>query len=72
METCYKIFHKEVPDSVKIEKNRFYFEPKITHKVAYRHWRISEVGISYSGSNYAEGKKRLERWIYRHLVSFEI
>jgi len=57
METCYKMFRREVLDSVKIEQNRFGFEPEITAKVARRHWRIYEVGISYSGRNYAEGKK---------------
>ena len=57
METCYKMFRREVLDSVKIEQNRFGFEPEITAKVAHRHWRIYEVGISYSGRNYAEGKK---------------
>ena len=57
METCYKIFRKEVLDSVKIEQNHFSFEPEITAKVARRHWRIYEVGIFYSGRNYAEGKK---------------
>ena len=57
METCYKMFRREVLDSVKIEQDRFGFEPEITAKVARRHWRIYEVGISYSGRNYAEGKK---------------
>jgi len=57
METCYKMFRREVLDSVRIEQNRFGFEPEITAKVAHRHWRIYEVGISYSGRNYAEGKK---------------
>jgi glycosyltransferase involved in cell wall biosynthesis len=57
METCYKMFRREVLDGVKIEQNRFGFEPEITAKIAHRHWRIYEVGISYSGRNYAEGKK---------------
>ncbi|OGB63068.1 MAG: glycosyl transferase [Caldithrix sp. RBG_13_44_9] len=57
METCYKMFRREVLDGVKIEQDRFGFEPEITAKVARRHWRIYEVGISYSGRNYAEGKK---------------
>lgn len=57
METCYKMFRKEVLDSIKIEQNRFGFEPEITAKVAKGDWRIYEVGISYSGRNYAEGKK---------------
>jgi glycosyltransferase involved in cell wall biosynthesis len=57
METCYKVFRKEVLDTVKIEQNRFGFEPEITAKVSKENWRIYEVGISYSGRNYAEGKK---------------
>lgn len=57
METCYKMFRREVLDGVKIEQDRFGFEPEITAKVARRHWRIYEVGISYSGRNYTEGKK---------------
>lgn len=57
METCYKMFKKEVLDSITIEQNRFGFEPEITAKIAKGNWRIYEVGISYSGRNYAEGKK---------------
>jgi len=57
METCYKVFRKEVLDSVKIEQNRFGFEPEITAKVSKDNWRIYEVGIAYFGRNYAEGKK---------------
>ena len=57
METCYKVFRKEVLDSVTIEQARFGFEPEITAKVAKGNWRIYEVGISYSGRNYDEGKK---------------
>lgn len=57
METCYKVFRKEVLDSVKIEQNRFGFEPEITAKVSKGNWRIYEVGISYFGRNYTEGKK---------------
>lgn len=57
METCYKVFRKEVLDSVTIEQTRFGFEPEITAKVARGNWKIYEVGISYSGRNYAEGKK---------------
>src|SRR4030042_2947757 len=57
METCYKMFLRDVLDGVKIEQDRFGFDPEITAKVARRHWRIYEVGISYSGRNYAEGKK---------------
>ena len=57
METCYKMFRKEVLDSIQIEQNRFGFEPEITAKLARGNWRIYEIGISYSGRNYAEGKK---------------
>jgi glycosyltransferase involved in cell wall biosynthesis len=57
METCYKMFRKEVLDSIQIEQNRFGFEPEITAKLAKGQWRIYEVGISYSGRNYVEGKK---------------
>ena len=57
METCYKMFKKEVIDSISIEQNRFGFEPEITAKLAKGNWRIYEVGISYSGRNYEEGKK---------------
>lgn len=57
METCYKMFRREVIQSIKIEENRFGFEPEITAKVAKGGWRIYEVGISYFGRTYAEGKK---------------
>lgn len=57
METCYKMFKREVIQSIKIEEDRFGFEPEITAKVAKGGWRIYEVGISYYGRTYAEGKK---------------
>ncbi|MBE3092220.1 MAG: glycosyltransferase family 2 protein [Actinobacteria bacterium] len=57
METCYKLFKKEVLDSIKIEEDRFGMEPEITAKVARKKCRIYEVGISYYGRNYEEGKK---------------
>ena len=57
METCYKVFRREVIQSIKIEENRFGFEPEITAKIAKKHLRIYEVGISYSGRTYGEGKK---------------
>lgn len=57
METCYKIFRREVIQSIPIEENRFGFEPEITVKVAKRNLRIYEVGISYCGRTYEEGKK---------------
>ena len=57
METCYKMFRREVIQSINIEEERFGFEPEITAKVAKGGWRIYEVGISYFGRTYAEGKK---------------
>jgi hypothetical protein len=57
METCYKMFRRNVIQSIEIEEDRFGFEPEITAKVARGGWRVYEVGISYSGRTYAEGKK---------------
>jgi glycosyltransferase involved in cell wall biosynthesis len=57
METCYKTFRREVIQRIRIEEDRFGFEPEITAKLAKARWRIYEVGISYSGRTYAEGKK---------------
>jgi glycosyltransferase involved in cell wall biosynthesis len=57
MESCYKVFRREIIQSITIEENRFGFEPEITAKVARRGCRIYEVGISYFGRSYAEGKK---------------
>src|ERR1043166_7722828 len=57
METCYKVFRREVIQKIKIEENRFGFEPEITAKVAKLNVVIYEVGISYYGRTYAEGKK---------------
>lgn len=57
METCYKMFRREVIQSIPIEEDRFGFEPEITVKIAKRHLRIYEVGISYWGRTYEEGKK---------------
>jgi glycosyltransferase involved in cell wall biosynthesis len=57
METCYKMFRREIIQSIKIEENRFGFEPEITAKVARLGVRIYEVAISYHGRTYAEGKK---------------
>ena len=57
METCYKAFRRELIQSIEIEENRFGFEPEITAKVAKRGCRIYEVGISYYGRTYEEGKK---------------
>jgi glycosyltransferase involved in cell wall biosynthesis len=57
METCYKVFRREIIQSITIEEARFGFEPEITAKLAAARCRIFEVGISYSGRTYAEGKK---------------
>src|SRR5947207_445766 len=57
METCYKVFRREIIQTIPIEENRFGFEPEITVKVAKRRLRIYEVGISYWGRTYEEGKK---------------
>ena len=57
MESCYKAFRRDVIQSIKIEENRFGFEPEITAKVAKMGCRIYEVGISYYGRTYKEGKK---------------
>lgn len=58
METCYKLFRRDVLQRIKVEENRFGFEPEITAKVAaLPECRIFEVGISYYGRTYAEGKK---------------
>ena len=57
MECCYKMFRREVIQSIAIEENRFGFEPEITAKIAKKNLRVYEVGVSYSGRTYAEGKK---------------
>lgn len=57
METCYKVFRREVVDKLNIKCSRFGVEPEITAKVAKAGWRVYEVGISYSGRTYKEGKK---------------
>ena len=57
METCYKVFRREIIQAVDIQEDRFGFEPEITAKVARMGCRIYEVGISYSGRTYEEGKK---------------
>jgi hypothetical protein len=57
MEACYKAFRREIIQSINIEENRFGFEPEITAKVAKLRCRIYEVGISYYGRTYEEGKK---------------
>ena len=59
METCYKVFKKEILENISIEEDRFGFEPEITAKIAKLRPRIRifEVGISYYGRTYEEGKK---------------
>ncbi len=57
METCYKAFRREVIQSIEIDEDRFGIEPEITAKVAAAGWRVYEVGISYAGRTYSEGKK---------------
>ena len=57
METCYKVFRIDIIKKIKIQENRFGFEPEITAKIAQLGCRIYEVGISYSGRTYDEGKK---------------
>ena len=57
METCYKVFKREVLDGITVKSNRFGFEPEFTAKIAKKGFRIYETSISYSGRTYAEGKK---------------
>jgi hypothetical protein len=57
METCYKCFRREVLEGIRIEERGFGVEPELTAKVATGGWRVYEVGISYAGRTYAEGKK---------------
>jgi glycosyltransferase involved in cell wall biosynthesis len=57
METCYKVFRREVLKDIQIKSNRFGFEPEITAKISKKNWRVYEVPISYAGRTYEEGKK---------------
>jgi glycosyltransferase involved in cell wall biosynthesis len=57
METCYKCFRREVIQGIQLKENRFGIEPELTGKIAVGKWRVFEVGISYSGRTYEEGKK---------------
>ncbi len=57
METCYKMFRGDIIRGIRIEQNRFGFEPEVTAKIAKMHCRVYEVGITYSGRTYEEGKK---------------
>jgi len=57
METCYKVFRREVLQGIRLRSNRFGFEPEVTAKIAKGAWRVYEVPISYAGRTYEEGKK---------------
>ena len=57
METCYKAFKREIIQSIEIQEDRFGFEPEVTAKIARQNLRIYEIGISYYGRTYSEGKK---------------
>ena len=57
MEVCYKVFRKDILESIVLKEDRFGFEPEVTAKVARLNCPIYEVGISYSGRTYYEGKK---------------
>ena len=57
METCYKVFKREIIQSIRIKEDRFGFEPEITAKIAKMNLRVYEVGIAYYGRTYSEGKK---------------
>jgi dolichol-phosphate mannosyltransferase len=57
METCYKVFRRDVVQSIRLEEDRFGFEPEVVAKIAHQGLRIYEMGISYRGRTYAEGKK---------------
>jgi glycosyltransferase involved in cell wall biosynthesis len=60
MEVCYKVFRRDVLESVQLREDRFGFDPEITAKIARRSWRIYEVPVSYYGRTWEEGKKL--RW----------
>lgn len=57
MEVCYKVFRREILDKIELKENRFGFEPEVTAKISRLNCRIYEVGISYFGRTYREGKK---------------
>src|ERR1700726_1100009 len=57
METCYKVLHREILQWIRIEEDRFGFEPEITVKISKRRLRVYEVGVGYWGRTYEEGKK---------------
>jgi hypothetical protein len=64
METCYKVFRREVIQAIHLQEDRFGFEPEVTVKIARRRLSVYEVGISYSGLTYEEGKKLDGRMVY--------
>jgi len=73
METCYKAFRREVIQGIHLVEDRFGIEPEITAKVAAGGWRVYEVGISYSGRTYDEGKKigwRDGMWALRCILRY--
>ena len=57
MENCYKIFKRDIIQNIELKENRFGFEPEVTAKIAKKDVRIFEVGVSYNGRKYTEGKK---------------
>ena len=57
MECCYKVFRSDIIKKIKLKENRFGFEPEVTAKIAKLNCRIYEVGVSYYGRTYKEGKK---------------
>jgi hypothetical protein len=57
METCYKVFRREILTGIRLQSDRFGFEPEFTAKIARGKWRVCEVPISYMGRTYKEGKK---------------
>ena len=67
METCYKAFRRELIQSIDLKEDRFGFEPEVTIKLARRNVRFYEVGISYNGRSYAEGKKIRAKDAFRAL-----
>jgi len=75
METCYKVFRREVIQSIPLEEDRFGFEPEVTVKIAKRNLRVYEVGISYAGRTYEEGKKIVWRdglWALWCLLKYSV
>ena len=57
MENCYKLFKSDIIKNINLIENRFGFEPEITAKIAKKNKKIFEVGVSYNGRKYSEGKK---------------